>query len=110
VEQLTKVQITLQSAEEHGHSTETAMHISNVKPWLGDAELESVKVVFCYIVPGNLVKGGVSLHIKQEPAQLGRTRAQAVAVRIVKHTHIELAFSDLDRRLGLVDHWKRGER
>ncbi|GAQ86528.1 hypothetical protein KFL_002940140 [Klebsormidium nitens] len=109
VERLTKVQMTLESAREHGHSTRTAMHISNVEPWLGKANLDSVTVEFCYIVPGDLVTGGVPRHTEQIPAKMGVTRAQAGSIQIVAHTHVELAFGQLDERLGQVDKWNAGK-
>ena len=84
------------------------MHIRNVKPWLGGAKLEAVEVDFCYIVPGDLVAGGVPRHTEQKPAELGATRGQAGSVQIVAHTHIELAFGQLDGKLGQVDNWQRG--
>ncbi|GAQ86377.1 hypothetical protein KFL_002860010, partial [Klebsormidium nitens] len=108
VERLTKVQMTLESAHDHRRLTQTAMHIRNVKPWLGGAKLEAVEVEFCYIVPGDLVAGGVLRHTDQKPAQLGVTRGQAGSVQIVAHTHIELAFGQLDGRLDQVDNWQRG--
>ncbi|GAQ91098.1 hypothetical protein KFL_007270050 [Klebsormidium nitens] len=108
VERLTKVQMTLESAHDHRRSTQTAMHIGNVKPWLGGAELESVDVDFCYIVPGALVKGRISRHTEPVEAKLGTTRGQAGSVQIVAHTHIELAFGQLDGKLGQVDRWQRG--
>jgi hypothetical protein len=110
VERLTKVQMTLESAHDHRRSTQTAMHISNVKPWLGGAELKSVEVDFCYIVPGDLVAGRNPRHTEPVAAKLGTTRGQADCVQIVEHTHIELTFGQLDGRLGQVDNWQRGGR
>lgn len=97
------LQITLESAKEHSHSTITAMHEDYVSPWLAGMDPSKVNVQMVYIVPKEQIADN-ELRREEKEAKYIELRARRVLVQVA-HSHEELSFGSLSKRLEFIDSW-----